>query len=400
MWAPGDSQLNQSTTDTAKRAVGRFELHLFEVAFRWILAVAAILSPFNILSNDVRVYWFRSAGLSWHHLPYFSFLWEYPPLTALFLVYRPPSGASLLTFYVLFTVTTIGMEYGSLILIRRARPDAYKSITVYWSIVVVPISALVWFRFDYMSVLFATIALLSIERKRHVVAPIVLGFLTKLWPVFIVVPLFAQRRFKSAALAVGLCAVLTAIWAAVTPSGFHNFLLFRQGSGFQLESIPGSLLLLFCNHPALYMYGAFNIEDSNFNWLLTMMNVLSLVLPAVIAIIALLRCNRNDIALTAGVIAVVLCCDRLISAQFVVWMAPFIAYIWPEQKRVGYLYALVVVLTDVVIMTYNPLVRHNRALAGVLVARNVALIWFTVSALRLGFGRPRARTQVGELAST
>lgn len=367
--------------------------YAIEIFARLVLAFAAFFLPINLLTNDVRIYWQRAREISFNHLPYQDFLWEYPPLTVLPLLYLPLTGRTSLGFHFLFVPTMIAFEYASLCLIRNYRRDQFKQITAYWSLIVVPISMLVWYRFDYMSIFFATVAMLAIERDRPLVWPILLGFLSKLWPVYFSVTLFARRQWKTTALTLLSCGAGVLLWWVITPNGFHTFVRFREGEGFQIESIPGSLLLLFTHRDVFYTYGALNISDRGWQWLQPIMDVASLAGPAIIALCALRSKMRNDIALTAGTVAFVLCVDRLISAQFMMWLAPFVVMLWPQYRRIGILFGLVVFVTDVIIVVYDPLWQGNVAIQIVLVARNLLLVWFTVELLLTAFRPERSRVR-------
>lgn len=362
----------------------KFIFYALEIFARVMLVVLALLAPINLLTNDVRIYWDRARDISPNYLPYRDFTWEYPPLTVLPLLLLPLSGRGSEGFHLLFLPLMVGLEYGSLCLIRRARPEHFMAVTKFWSLTVVPLSLLAWFRFDYMSVFFATIALIALERKKSLVLPVLLGFLSKLWPIFFAVGLFAQRRFKETAYVIAACVAATAVWWALTPDGFHTFLKFRQGEGFQVESLPGAVILASGRH-SVYTFGALNVSDNPVHFLQYVMNGLSLLGPAVIAVFALRSKHRNDVALVAGTIAFVLCVNRLLSPQFIVWLAPFVVWMWPKERRLGLIYALLAWLTLGVILFYHAIIRNNLLLDLLLNARNIVLVWFTFELLHAAF---------------
>jgi len=374
-----------------KKLLGHHSVFVFygiEILGRLFLATVSFALPMHVLTADVGIYWNRAHDISPQHLPYRDFVWEYPPLTILPLLYMPLVNGSKALFYLLFVLTTVTCEYTSLCLLRGSYRERRMDITLFWSVTVLPLAMLAYFRFDFISVLFATMALVAMERRGSTVLPIFLGFFTKLWPVFLVVTLFAKRRFRETGLAIGACVLGTLVWWSLVPEGFRTFLQFRQGDGFQIESIPGSILML-AGRNFSYGFGALNVSDAGLKWVQTIMTLATVLGPALIGFAALRTKSRNDVALTAGVIAFELCASRLVSPQFITWLAPFVACLWPRERNLGFIYGLLVALTMLVLAFYHSLIHYGTGAVLIVIARNAVLVWFTVALLRRAFETSR-----------
>ena len=104
----------------------------------------------------------------------------------------------------LFAAVTVSLELG---VPRTVAPSVARScdrdLTWIWSATVLPVAALAYFRLDFLAVLFATLALIGIERRRATVWPIVAGVATKLWPGLLLVVLAAERRWRE--VVAGVC---------------------------------------------------------------------------------------------------------------------------------------------------------------------------------------------------
>jgi hypothetical protein len=369
----------------SKVASRRTWLYVVEILARLVFALYVFQQRHGIFSGDLVLYLNRARSLSLHHLPYVNFVWEYPPLTIVPLLIGPLVHRSAIGFDALFMDLTILLEYGSLCLIRRHEAARFKSITVYWSLVVVPLSALGWFRLDYISVFAATVALLRMRDGRSTWLPICLGYLGKLWPIVIAGGLAAERKKRDLITALGSCFAVTVIWWALTPSGFSQFLKYRAGIGFQVESIPGSLLRL-AGRSTFFQFEAFNVSDRGFHWLQPLLVVASAVLPVLIAVLAYRRTRFVDAtALSGAIVCVILCFSRILSPQYLTWLVPFVVLLMPYGKRLPVAFAICVYSTQWGLIQYGNFVYHSHWWALIFVFRNVVLVYMTVYMLRIAF---------------
>ena len=353
---------------------------LYELLLRAVLVFVAMFALDEIFHADVTGYFLRSSEIGVENLPYRDFLWEYPPLGALPLALIPVTGRSFDGFFLLFVTSMVTLEYLSLRIIRKARPAAAWDVTVFWTFAVLPVCLVAWFRLDLIPTFLATVAMVALVRGRFSVWPIVAGFSAKLWPVVFLVPMFLHRRWRALAFSILGCASVLVLWYAFSPEGFMQFLSFRKGAGFQVESIPGALLLTAGRDP-LFRFGAVIVTDAGWEWVQTALNVVLIGFPAVAVSLALWRGpSRVDvIALTGSITTALLMSTRLLSPQFLIWLAPFIAWLWPNHRTQGFLYGAIVWLTVVVLNLYDfYLTDGNLPLQLLLNLRNLLLVVLSV----------------------
>jgi hypothetical protein len=365
------------------------KVHQYEIAFRVGLFALGVAYA-QLLTADIGSYINRTETLSWTSLPYRDFLWEYPPLTVIVMPMIALVDHSRIGLVWLFGATMAVLEYCSLLLVRRFANTTreFKAMTVAWNLSVLPISLLAWFRFDYLPVFFAALGLGALlqHRRRLIVVSIVLGFLAKLWPILLVVPLFVQRRYRDIAFAVAGCAVTTLAWYAWSPDGFHEFMDFRKGEGFQVETLPGSLLYL-AGRDWVFSFGAANIPDNGWQWLQPVLLAATIVSISAVALLAWRKQphERDDVMVMAAVVALSLVFSRLLSVQFLVWLAPFIVMRAAQHPRIAGLYAVINAITIGFAFLYGRLMDGNVFLEIVLVFRNVLLVGLTIAIVRAAF---------------
>ena len=339
----------------------------------------------DVFTNDVSTYFFRAQDVGWHHLPYKDFLWEYPPLASLPLALIPLLGRSNAAFHVAFVLGTVAMEYGSLCLLRRALVDAAERarLTRFWNAAVLPLAAIAWFRLDFAPMLCATLAVLAMTAGRRWVAPTVLGFAVKLWPIVFVVPMVLRRRYRDAGLAVAASAAVVAGWWAFSPTGFGQFLDFRAGSGFQVESLPGAITMLFSDREVEYRFGAMVVGDQGVHWVQAIMGVVLVGAPALCSLVAWRRRSRglavDDVALMGAFVGTALVCQRLLSPQFLVWLAPFLALRLARRERIAAAFVVSSWITAAVIQWYWQFLSRTTVLVGAVVVRDLLLVGITVA---------------------
>lgn len=360
-----------------------------EALVRMLLIIVVLKWGWPTLYSDVSNYFARAGDTGWGHLPYRDYLWEYPPFAALPLVFIPLTGHSRDGFYVLFMITMVAIEYASLEAIRRARPLHRGTITLFWTIGVLPLAAIAYFRLDFIVMGFAVMAMLAMVAGKRYVAPVVLGFGTKLWPLVFLAPMLLQRRLREIVMVLAGCAVVIVGWYMFSPDGLHEFLDFRRGSGFQVESIPGSLLLLDGREPEL-LFGAMVVSDSGWEWVQTLMSALLLGIPAVAFVAAWRRRDHVDlVAFTGFLVVVALLAQRLLSPQFLVWLAPFVVWLWPTRRRLGIVFAVSTWITVLLIQFYSHFLRGNDFLDVLCVVRNGLLLWVGIELLVVALSTSR-----------
>ena len=330
----------------------------------------------HVFVGDITHFRHVARLVSASHLPYRSVFWEFPPLTVPFLILEKLSFGSRAAYLSLFAAVTISLELASLELLRRAWPDRARDLTRIWSATVLPVAALAYFRLDFLAVLFATVALIRIERRQTTAGPIVAGVATKLWPGLLLAVLAAQRRWREVAVGLAGCAAVFGAWYAFSPSGFRAFLRYRAGQGLEIESVPASLRLLGHHGRFVVRSGAWVIDAGGFRWVDP---VTAVGLVAFMVVLGGWAYRRRESTPSRSAVrwSSPRCCfPRLLSAQYLVWLAPFVAVLWIRERRaVGWVSMAASWLTVVELLWFeHELIRGSKAIGAVVLARNLALV--------------------------
>ncbi len=354
----------------------RWRRLLGELAGRAVLVVAVVHLLPHIFVGDISH--FRHIGrlVTASRLPYRSVLWEFPPLTVVFLALEKLSWESRAVYLSLFAAVTVSLELASLELLRRAWPERDRDLTRIWSITVLPVATLAYFRLDFLAVLFATLALTGIERRRATAWPIVAGVATKLWPGMLLVVLAVQRRWRTLVGGAAGCALLVAAWYAFAPSGFRTFLRYRAGAGLEIESVPASLRLLGHHGAFRVRSGAWVIDAGGFGWVDPAVGLGLILFTIGLAWWSYRREDFDAVALGGALVLASMVFSRLLSAQYVVWLGPFVAVLWVRGHRaVGWLAVVASWLTLAELLWFeHHLIRGSKVMGAVVLARNVVLV--------------------------
>jgi hypothetical protein len=70
----------------------------------------------------------------------------------------------------------------------------------------------------------------------------------------------------------------------------------------------------------------------------------------------------------------VLLTSRIISAQYLIWLAPCVVLLWPGAKRQGWLYAVALMLTLIQLVMFEQVIQGALVPVLMLNARNLVLI--------------------------
>ena len=357
-----------------------------------LIAVAIHLLP-HVFTGDASHFFHQATRYSltdldrmpYRFVPPHEHPYEFPPLTIPSLLLGRASFGSRLAFTWLLGLTMAGFELASLGLLRRAWPEHRRSLNRFWYVVVVPLGPLAWFRHDFVAVLFATIALVGLERRtRGGAAAIVAGFATKLWPASLITCLAVRRRWRDAVAATVGCVAVVVAWRQFSPSGFRRFLAFREGSGLEVESLPASVRLLAHHGPFRVRSGAWVIDAGHFGWFANAATA-ALVVFAALVVWRAWRASSPDLAALAAALTIAsFVFSRIISAQYLVWPAPFLAVVAARgNRRVTVLAAAATLLTVVYLMAFDhALVTGDRLVGGVVLARNVVLVCLLAELVR------------------
>jgi hypothetical protein len=333
------------------------------------------------------------------NLPYRHVLFEFPPLPLLALPLVGRWVGSLVTARLLFGTVMAGFEFGALVALRRAWPELRGELTFWWNAAVLPVAVLAWFRFDFLAVFFATVGLVAIEKQRRATVPIVLGWLSKLWPAVLVVALVVRRRWSEVAASVVAIGVVTALWYAVSPKGFSTFLQYRAGKGLEVESVLASVQFLTVHGHAKGASGAWVINNGAYAWANPVLTGLLLAF-ALASVLRAWKPGADVVALCGALTLASMLFSRILSAQYVVWVAPFVALVAARgNRRAGWLYVAAGWLTLTYLLWFDSsVIPGNRLLGGVTLARNLCLVALLVELFLAIRPRDPVTAPVAELA--
>jgi hypothetical protein len=259
---------------------------------------------------------------------------------------------------------------------------------------VVPVLGLFFNRIDAWSTAAAIVAVAAWRRDRPLLlgCALAIGAAFKLWPIvlatLLIVP-WRNRRSVAAVAAFTLTAALfggLAMWTAGS-NGVLEVLTFRGATGWQIESLAGSLVHLRDSQTLRMESGAWRIG--------TISGTLSIAMFLAAAPICVwsswrgARLDRVGAGWLASVSALLLL-SALLSAQYVIWLAPAAAIAWSDgERRLAVLTAIAILLTQLLWSEYGSVLGGELPALLIVVARNLVLVALTVSAIA-SLAAPRA----------
>ncbi len=347
---------------------------------------------------DTHYFWLHSRDIAWNHLPYRNYLWEFPPLTVLLVL--PARWLGLNGFSAYFAVVSACATYAGARLLCRMRPDREMDIMKVWLICGVPLYMVSWYRFDAVAVFLTCVALVAYHDGRKGVAAVTAGFATRLWPLVLAVIPGIRGRRREVVTTLGLATIVVAAWYAFSPSGFGDFLRYRQAEGYQIESMIGSVGLAFGKVP-VFISGAFVVKLGAIDQLDKVFTVLWFGL-VVWGTIRVRRNGGDPVRLAGALVLALLVSTRIVSPQYVIWALPFVVLAAVDGDRlIARLFAAVGVLTFVELWLYASLIHQNPFVEVTLLVRNALLIWCAAHELRAALATKHAfdRGLAGQIVS-
>jgi hypothetical protein len=394
------------------------EMSVRERGMRWlstpgigILLAAIITSWFaltqvlNANAGDVIEYEQYARAFWFDNPPFRALPVEYPPLAlAPFTLTLFPAGAGPFVAFGLWMGGVAALIY--MMLVRGWSRRAAISFGVYLLVGAVSVALS---RYDLVPVAFTVAAWLAAERKRFTLAYALLavGVLLKLYPLFLF-PVFAIAHWRSLQshvdedsktpsasrwrtlwhVALSLAGPLTimllgfGIVALRDPQGALSAITFAQSRLIEVESIPATLLWAgtALGFPAYRVFSyAYNYSGA----LDAPLGLGSLVALALGLLWVYWRMGRGALKLpqaTLAALCVVLVANKVLSAQYLLWILPFVAVVY----ELDLLWLAICILTT---LEY-PILAANLApmwgetydpfFLGVLALRNVLLVIATI----------------------
>jgi hypothetical protein len=295
--------------------------------------------------SDVPVYVHYAGLVRGGHVPYRDFAFEYPPgALPPMLLPEYMSWSYATSFAVLMGVCGAGCIAAAASALQAIGADAQRTWATLLTIGVSPLvlGSLFDTRFDLWPTLLAVAGLAALVRERSLVggALLGLGFAAKLWPAVLlpiaVVHLW-RRRGRASALAVVVAFVVVAAacfvpFAVLAPDGLRAMFSDQLGRPLQVESL-GAALLMAAQHLGMQplatvtSHGAQALSGRGAGLAAALSTACEAV--AVLAVwiaFARRRATGGDAALlaAAAAVAAVVAFDKVLSPQYLVWLAPFV----------------------------------------------------------------------------
>lgn len=257
---------------------------------------------------------------------------------------------------------------------------------VYFAAMLIPVIGLFFNRVDAWSTACAILAVAAWRKDRPVILGCVLalGAAFKLWPLVLATLLVVPWRDRRSLTAIGAFTATAAVFAAAAlwiagVNGVTQVLTFRGATGWQIESLAGSLVHLTGTRTLRMESGAWRIGTIGRSWSIAMF-----LAAAPICIWSSWRgawLDRVGEGWLASVTALLLL-SALLSAQYVIWLAPAAAIAWVQgQRRLGALTAAAILLTQVAWTYYGAILNHSWPGMLLVVGRNGVLIAIAVLAV-------------------
>jgi hypothetical protein len=221
-------------------------------------------------------------------------------------------------------------------------------------------------RFDVIPALLTLAALLCAVRARWhwAFALLALATLYKFYPAILLLPFFiaqqmelrdrwyAPRRWTPLGLFALLCVVITGVSLFLSVEGTLGPFTYFTNRPLQVESFSASLvwltsLLLHQRLHYAYTYGSLNVLSptiSFFSLLSTILFVVGLVYTCWLQL-----CRKIDLA-TASllVLSIMILTGKIFSPQYLIWVAPFVAYVGEADRRWLVVWTLIGLLTTLI----------------------------------------------------
>ncbi|MFC8719149.1 glycosyltransferase 87 family protein [Kitasatospora sp. NPDC057198] len=314
--------------------------------------------------------------------------WQYPPGAAgAFLApYLVPFTNYVQGFLVLTLIADFAIMGGLLWYGTRAGRSLAGS--GFWLLGLPLMLMQPYVHFDVLVTLFAVFGVLCLQGRSWVGGSFAaIGAMIKVWPAFAIFGAPRGRGLKQAITGfVAAALALTAI-AAVTMRGSFDFLHGQGNRGIEVESLPGSLLLIaqklgYHHGEITYRYGSMEIVSAHTPLLSKAMLGLSVLGFAGLLVWRIVAkrftdSTPADAAMTAMLVFVVT--SRVISPQYMIWLlgmaAVCLSFRSTSQRPVAVLLMAATALTTVEYpLFWGPVLWGDTTFRTVLLLRNALLV--------------------------
>ena len=365
-------------------------VHVFIVA---VLFRTVYRMPFSGLG----LYFDYASKLLDGRVPYRDFALEYPPFALVFFTLPRLAGASFVSYYVAYQAQIVVWDIVALFTLaaiaRRIGENVWVVLAGY-TLMFLAAGPVIIEQYDLFPAVITLLALLAYvsNKPTGVWIALSLGALTKLYPLLLM-PVFAmpalERRDLPALRRAAITCALTVLVAmspllVVAPTAIVRFFAYHGNRGIQAESTYAAFLLaadkLHLTHVGLeFSYGSWNVSGGAPD-ILALGSAFFLVLAVGGAWRWIYRRRAWDTrtigASCALVVAAVLVSSKVLSPQYIIWLAPLLALAGPARKTVWPLFVLIGAATYYIFPSnYDRLIfRDDGTVITVLLIRDLMLI--------------------------
>ena len=325
-------------------------------------------------------------------LPYRDFHLEYPP--GAIPIFTLPALGEYVTWYRLenalawvAVIVLVG------VLLATLRPRDRWNPVVLGTVALVPLllGPFTLMRFDGWPTALVLAAVLCLVRGRPslALAVLALGVVVKAWPIALL-PLFVAYGVPKRALAVFGVVLAAALlpFAALSPGGAYNGLMAQPHRHLEYETIGASALFALGRPVRLYFEtGSFSVAGSGANTIATLQSLLQVAIVLVVLVV-FLRSRRGPqqfAAAAAATVAGAAVLGKVLSPQFLLWIAPFAAV--ADLTALALFVGACACTRGLFLGSFRALSELHRGPVALLAVRNVFLLGTTGALLRAAWRR-------------
>ncbi len=307
--------------------------------------------------------------------PYTDFQFEYPPGT--YLILKLLSLFATTTSDYLFATVTLAIVMYAVIL--TVLYHQYGSRAMLFCIAcALPLTNVVFQHLDLVATLLALLSMLLLQRAQEVrgILLLVSSVFVKLWALplaLIAFPREQPRQQRYLLALIGAAVIVGIAWFSIGGfNGFTQVLGYRGAHGWQIESIPASIIRLFTHEVGHPESGAMRVQQVP-HLLGTFLTTIGVLFSFATAWRA--RGTQQIGTAWLATVGLLLISSTLLSPQFLLWILPAAAIAYVQRDRsVAYGFALCCVLTLPFVSDYA-LARGASPLGlGLVALRNLLLI--------------------------
>jgi uncharacterized membrane protein len=318
-------------------------------------------------------------------VPYRDFALEYPP--GAIAVFTPPALGEYVTWFRVETALTwIVVIALTGMLLARVRPDDRWNMLRLAAVALTPLilGPFALMRFDGLptALVLAAFLCLLVQRATLALALLAVAIVVKAWPLALL-PLFLVYGVPKRALIVFASVLVLALapFAVVSPGGAYNGLRVQPDRHLEYETLGASALFALHRPVSLYFEtGSYSVSGSGANAIANLQSALQLAAVAAIAFV-FARSRRGPdelIAAAAATVAAVAVLGKVLSPQFLLWIAPFAAI--ADLTALALFLAACACTRGLFLGSFRSLVELRSGSVALLTVRNVLLVG-TVAAL-------------------